>query len=258
MRLLCIGDVVGKAGCEFLRKKLPVIKRHYAIDAVIINGENSAEGNGITPFSAEHIFTSGADVITTGNHVFRQKSVHELLDYNSFLIRPANYPDSALGKGYCLVDFGHTRMAVINLLGTVYMEPLDCPFETADKMLEKAKSDSANIIVIDIHAEATAEKKALAFYLDGKVSAVFGTHTHVQTADAQILENGTGFITDVGMTGPYISVLGVKPELSVARLKDKAAVKFMNADGPCILEGCIFDIDQKSGKCTSAEAIRIM
>ncbi len=244
MRILCIGDVVGKAGCDFLRQKLPIIKRHYGIDAVIVNGENSAEGNGITPLS--------------GNHVFRQRTVFDLLEDSEFLLRPANYPDKAPGKGYCTLDFGYTKVAVINLLGNVYMDPLACPFETADRLIEKAKSDSARIIIVDIHAEATAEKKALAFYLDGRVSAVFGTHTHVQTSDAQVFENGTGFITDIGMTGPFVSVLGVRPELSVARLKDKVPVKFINADGPCSLDGCIFDIDQKSGKCTSAEAIRIM
>ena len=257
MQILCIGDVVGSIGCDFLSEKLPVIKKHYGVDAVIVNGENSADGNGITPASAQRILDAGADVITTGNHVFRQYSAHDLLDESRYVIRPANYPSCASGRGYATVDFGFCSIAVINLLGTVYLESLACPFETADKLVEKAKRDGIRTILVDIHAEATAEKKALAFHLDGRVSAVFGTHTHVQTADAQVLPDGTGFITDVGMTGPELSVLGVKPELSIARMKDKMPVRFVNAEGPCILEGCIFDIDTKTGKCRSAESIRI-
>lgn len=257
MHILCIGDVIGSIGCDFLSEKLPVIKKIYAVDAVIVNGENSADGNGITPASAQRLLNAGADVITTGNHVFRQRSAYDLLDESQFVIRPANYPDSAPGKGYTTVDFGFCSIAVINLLGTVYLEPLACPFEKADKYIEQAKRDGVRTIIVDFHAEATAEKKALAFYLDGRVSAVFGTHTHVQTADAQVLPNGTGFITDVGMTGPELSVLGVRPELSITRMKDKMPVRFQSADGPCILEGCIFDIDTKTGKCISAESIRI-
>jgi len=148
------------------------------------------------------------------------------------------------------------KMAVINLIGTVYMEPYACPFETADRLIERAKNDGASIIAVDIHAEATAEKKAIAFYLDGKVSFVFGTHTHVQTADIQILPDGTGFITDLGMTGPFLSVLGVKPELSIRKIKDKVPVRFANAEGECVLEGCIFDVT-RDGKCESTEALRI-
>ena len=257
MRVLCIGDVVGSAGCNFLRSKLPRLKRELNADVVIVNGENSADGNGLTPETAEHIYASGADVITTGNHVFRQRSIFPALDSDEFLLRPANYPPSAPGKGYCLVDLGRVRLAVINLLGTVFMDSLDCPFKTADALLERAKNDGVKIVIIDMHAEATAEKKALAFYLDGRVSAVFGTHTHVQTADAQVLPAGTGFITDVGMTGPFVSVLGVKPEQSIARMKDKVPVRFQNADGKCILGGALFDIDEKSGLCRSAEPVRV-
>lgn len=256
MNILCIGDVVGSAGCEFLRRRLPSFKRLKSIDAVIVNGENSADGNGISMHSAEHIFSSGADVITTGNHAFRQQSIHNEFDENDRLLRPANYPSAAPGKGYCVVDFGYTKMAVINLMGTVYLESLSCPFETADKLLKQAKDDGAKIIIVDFHAEATAEKKALGFYLDGKISAMFGTHTHVQTADTQVLPCGTGFITDAGMTGPFVSVLGVKPELSIRKMKDKLPTRFVNADGECFMCGVIFDIG-KDGKCISAEAVQI-
>ena len=256
MKILCIGDVVGSAGCKMLKAKLPMIKRNYGIDAVIVNGENSADGNGITPQSADEIFSAGADVITGGNHSLRQGNAWHLHEDNPFVLRPANFTDAAPGGGYCLVDFGFTKMAVINLIGTVYMEPYACPFATADRLIEQAKNDGASVIAVDIHAEATAEKKALAFYLDGKVSFVFGTHTHVQTADIQILPQGTGFITDLGMTGPHLSVLGVKPELSIRKIKDKVPVRFANAEGDCVLEGCIFTVTRE-GKCENSETLRI-
>ncbi len=257
MNILCIGDVVGNIGCDFLRRKLPSLKKLKAIDMVIVNGENSADGNGITPTSAEHIFDSGADVITGGNHSFRRFEMYPYFDESNRVIRPANFPESAYGKGCTVIDFGYTKVGVVNLLGVVYTEPLDCPFSTADKIIDRLKKDGVNIIVVDIHAEATAEKKALAYYLDGRVSAVFGTHTHVQTADEQILPENTGFITDLGMTGPVNSVLGVKPEIAVKKMKDKLPIRFANADGPCSMGGCIFEIDNKSGICLSVERISI-
>ncbi len=257
INILCIGDVVGSIGCEFLRKKLPSLKKLKAIDAVIVNGENSADGNGITPTSANHIFDSGADIITGGNHSFRRFEMYPVFDENDRVIRPANFPTSAYGKGYAVIDLGFARIGVINLLGVVFSEPLACPFETADEIVGKMKSDGINIIVVDIHAEATAEKKALAYHLDGRVSAVFGTHTHVQTADEQILPNSTGFITDLGMVGPINSVLGVRPELAIKKMKDKLPVRFANADGDCSLNGCIFSVDKKSGACLSVERISV-
>ncbi len=255
MNILCIGDVVGSAGCDMLARKLPSLKKLYGVDAVIVNGENSADGNGVSAQSAELIFSLGADVITTGNHALRQNSAWHLFEDNERVIRPANMTSATPGSGYCLVDFGYVRMAVINLLGTVYMEPYACPFETADSLLERAKNDGANIIMVDFHAEATAEKKALAFYLSGRASAVFGTHTHVQTADSQVID-GTGFITDLGMTGPFCSVLGVKPELAIRKMKDKLPVRFANAEGDCVLEGCLFTVD-RDGRCTEASAVRV-
>ncbi len=256
MKILCIGDVVGSSGCDMLAKKLPLLKRQYNIDAVIVNGENSADGNGITPQSADALFQAGADVVTGGNHSLRQASAWHLHEDSAFVLRPANFTDAAPGSGYAILDFGFTKMAVINLIGTVYMEPYASPFEVADRLIEKARKDGASIIGVDIHAEATAEKKALAFYLDGRVSFVFGTHTHVQTADGQLLPQSTGFITDLGMTGPYLSVLGVKPELSIRKIKDKLPVRFANAEGDCVLEGCLFTVE-RDGKCTEAQAIRV-
>lgn len=259
MRLLAVGDVCGVLGCEEIRKRLPDIKKKNNIDAVIINGENSAEGNGITPYSADFLFSCGADVITGGNHSLRRKEVFNLLDSNPFLLRPHNLPDAEYGKGYAVVDYGSFQMAVINLSGIIYLEKMNAqnPFLIADELINKAKADGVNIIAVDFHAEATSEKRALGFYLDGRVSVFFGTHTHIQTADEQILPKGTGYITDLGMTGPKNSVLGVKSEIIINRLKDNDFSKFEAADGECILNACIFEIDNRSGKSLSVERIYI-
>lgn len=257
MNILCIGDVVGSAGCAFVRTHLPALKKQKAVDLVIANGENSADGNGILPASAEHLFTSGVDVITTGNHVFRRREIYETLEKNPRVLRPANYPAGAPGCGFTVVDVGYTRVAVGNLMGVAFLESLACPFETADRLTRLAREEDAPVLLLDVHAEATAEKKALAYYLDGRVSAVFGTHTHTQTADEQILPGGAGFITDLGMTGPYQSVLGVKPELAIRKMKEKLPVRFAAAEGPCFLCGCLFGVDPKSGRCTACERIEI-
>jgi metallophosphoesterase (TIGR00282 family) len=257
MRILTVGDVVGTAGCDCLRRVLPMLKRQKEIDFTIVNGENAAPGNGILPQSAEHIFASGADVITSGNHIFRRREIYPLLDENEFILRPHNFPVSAPGRGVGIYDMGRVKIAVINLMGVVYLEPLACPFETADSCIEYAKKEGAKIILVDLHAEATSEKRALGFYLDGKISALFGTHTHVQTADETILPRGTGYITDLGMTGPKISVLGVKPEIAIAKQKEKLPVRFEIAEGECVVSGCIFDIEEKTGKTISVERISI-
>lgn len=259
MRLLAIGDVCSDVGIDTVKKYLPLIKKENCIDAVIINCENSAQNNGVSRQSASMLFSFGADVLTGGNHSLRNKEIYEYLDECDCLLRPHNLPDAEYGKGYCLVDFGRFTMAVINLSGKIYLERVnaDNPFLSADLLIEKAKEDGADIIVVDFHAEATSEKRAMGFYLDGKVSAVFGTHTHVQTADEQILPNGTGYITDLGMTGPRDSVLGVKKEIIINRLRDNDMSKFEFADGERIFCGCIFDIDLNSGKCTNVERINL-
>ena len=259
MCLLAVGDVCSPCGVSAVKSILPKIKKEKNIDAVIINGENSAEGNGITPDVAEYLFNCGADVITGGNHSLRRKEIYDYLDTKDYILRPHNLIDAEAGKGYCLVDFGRFTMAVINLSGKIYLDrtPADNPFTVADELIEKANTDNADIIVVDFHAEATSEKRALGFYLDGRVSAVFGTHTHVQTADEQILQNGTGYITDLGMTGPKDSVLGVKKEIIINRLKDNDMSKFEFADGEYTFCGCIFDIDLKSGKTVSIQRIMI-
>ena len=259
MRLLAVGDVCSICGCEEIRKRLPSFKRDNNIDVVIINGENSAEGNGISSYSAAYLFACGADIITGGNHSLRRKEIYSVLDSNEFLLRPHNLPDVQYGSGYCCADFGSFSLAVINLSGTIYLEKLNAsnPFLCADELVERAKNDGADVIVVDFHAEATSEKRALGLYLDGKVSAFFGTHTHVQTADEQILDNGTGYITDIGMTGPKNSVLGVKSDIIINRLKNNDLSRFEAADGECIFNACIFDIDTKTGRTNDIKRIFI-
>ena len=257
MKVLCIGDVVGKVGCEFLRSKLPALKKVKGIDVVICNGENSSDGNGITPASADYIFQSGADVITLGNHSFRRKEVYSYLDDTPYIIRPANFPEATTpGVGFCTLDLGRVQLTVINLIGTMFMEAgLESPFDKIDKLL---KNIDSRIIIVDFHAETPSEKLAMGYYLDGRVSVVFGTHTHVQTSDEHILKNGTGYITDLGMTGPLNSVLGVKKEISIEKFKTRMPVRFELEKGDCKMECVIFDIDEKSGKTTFAERLRII
>ena len=256
MRILTIGDIVSKQGCDYLRENLFNLKREYGADLVIANGENSAVGNGILPQSAQFIFDSGVDVITLGNHALRRHEIEDYLDENEFIIRPANYHSSAPGKGIAFLDKGSVKVAVINLQGAVYLDNIDNPFECIDREIEKAENEGANIIIVDFHAEASSEKRAMGFYVDGRVSAIFGTHTHVQTSDEQILPNGTGYITDIGMTGPYYSVLGIEPEIAITKMKTNLPVRFKNPDGPCSLEGCLFEIDNKTGKTVHIERFR--
>lgn len=255
MNILAIGDIVGSIGCRFLRAKLPALKKLKGIDLVIANGENSADGNGLTPASIEYIFQSGVDIITAGNHTFHRKESYPLFDSEPYLVRPANYPDGTTpGKGMTIFDMGRIQVKVINLLGCMYLESMIDPYQTIDRLL---KEEPTKITVLDFHAEATAEKIAMGYYLDGKISAMFGTHTHVQTADEAILPNGTGYITDVGMTGPIHSVLGVKPELAIRKFKEKMPVRFDLADGDCKMNCILFDIDEKTGKTVSLERMEI-
>ncbi len=258
MNILCIGDVCGSRGAAKLKSLLPKLKREYSVSFTLVNGENSADGNGISPSSADTIFAAGADVITGGNHTLRRRDIHSLLDENERLLRPDNLP-SEYGKGYTLVDMGFCSVAVINLIGNVYLERYEAknPFVEVDSLIERAKNDGAKIILLDFHAEATSEKRAMGFYLDGKVTAVLGTHTHVQTNDAEILPNGTAYITDLGMTGPRDSVLGVQAEIIIDRLRNHATGRFMLAENECSLEGVLITVDEKSGLATDIKIINI-
>jgi len=253
MNLLFLGDVVGTAGCTAVRHFLPHLKRQHSIDLTIINGENSADGNGIHPASAQSLLDSGADIITTGNHALRRSEIYDWLERDgSPILRPANMHRSTPGRGILTIDLLRCRVTVINLMGNIYMDYCANLFDTADELLSQTDT---RIIIVDIHAEATSEKIALAHYLDGKVSLIAGTHTHVQTADEQIFPNGTGYITDLGMCGPDFSVLGVKPELAVRKLRGNLPVRFENATNPAFISGILAVIDEKTGKTTKISRI---
>ena len=252
IKVLFAGDIVGSRGCDFAEATVRRLKAEEKVDIVIVNGENSADGNGITKRSMEQLF-SFADIITTGNHCFRRREFTENYDTKEYLLRPANYPDGVPGHGVCVLDAGPYRLAVINLMGTAFMEPLNNPFECVDKLLSEI--DTPNIIV-DFHAEATSEKKAMGFYLSGRVSAVIGTHTHVQTADEIILDGHTGYITDAGMTGARESILGVEKDIIIEKFLTYYPKKHVFADGECEICGVCMDIDAKSGKCLSIERIK--
>lgn len=256
MRILCLGDVVGDEGVAHLTagRLLSKLRGSLAADLVIVNGENSAPGNGITPDSARSLFEAGADVVTGGNHTWRRREIAPMLDDEEFLLRPANYPAAAPGHGACIADAAGWRVLVLNLAGCVFMEPLASPFETADRFLRDyaGKYDAA---VVDFHAEATSEKLALARYLDGRVSAVFGTHTHVATADAQVLPGGTGYVTDAGMCGSHAGILGVEADAVLRKYLVKTPVQFIPAHGRREAHGVLFEVDAR-GRCTSAESIQ--
>lgn len=252
MRLLFVGDVVAQCGCEFLGAKLHHLKRLYNIDITVVNGENSASGNGITRHSCEYLTQIGADVITTGNHAFKRRESIDIFSDVAHLVRPANYPDEVVGRGVHLLDMGRCQVAVVNLMGVVYMEPLENPYRTMDRLLENISIPN---IIVDFHAEATAEKKAMGYYLAGRVTAVLGTHTHVQTADEQILPGGTAYITDVGMTGPEESVLGVAKELAIEKQRLNFPVRFMEAATPCFVNAVVVDFDERTGRARSIERV---
>lgn len=254
MNIMCIGDVVGEPGCEFLTKQLHKLKKYYMADLVIVNGENSAKQNGISENSASDIYTAGADVITTGNHVFKRREIYDFLEADPYIVRPANYPETAPGKGFCIVDKPHGEVCVINMMGTVFMDNLENPFWKIDKILSEIDS---KIIVVDFHGEATSEKIAFASYIDGKVSAVVGTHTHVQTADERILPNGTAFITDLGMTGVKNSSLGVNVDQVIEKFVTLMPTRFETAKGKCFLCGVVIDVENTSGKAKSIEKFQI-
>lgn len=252
MNLLFIGDVVGQSGCDFLGRNIFQIKKDYDIDFTVINGENSAQGNGITPKSFNELVHMGADVVTTGNHSFKRRESVALYDEQEILLRPANYPKGVAGHGITVVDLFPVKIAVINLMGTVYLDALENPFFCIDSILEQI--DTPNIFV-DFHAEATAEKKALGHYLAGRCTAVLGTHTHVQTSDETILNGHTAYITDAGMTGPEMSVLGVDTQIAVEKMKYHFPVMFRESESPCFINAVVVTFDEKLGKATKIQRI---
>lgn len=244
MNILCIGDIVGKPGRNFINERLPKLINEYKIDFVIANGENCAHGVGITRNTYDELLYAGVDVITLGNHTWAKKEVIEFIQDKLNLVRPANFPPNNPGRGYTIIQKNGVRIGVINLVGRVYMESYDCPFRKVDEILAKIK-DETDIVIVDFHAEATSEKLAMGWYLDGRVTAVFGTHTHVQTSDERLLPQGTGYITDVGMTGPYDSILGVDKDIIIKKFVTLMPGKFEVAEGKAVFGGLILELEDK-------------
>ena len=258
MKVLFIGDIFGEPGRRALARAVPRLVAQRQIDIVIGNGENAAGGFGITPELAEELFDLGLAVITTGNHAWDKREILDYFPREPRLLRPANYPDGAPGHGSVVVESaGGEKLGVLQLMGRAYMPTLDCPFQVAKKELAALKKRTAAVIV-DMHAEATSEKMAMGHYLDGEVVAVVGTHTHVQTADDQILPKGTAYLTDIGMTGPLHSVIGVKKELAIEKFLTGMPRRFEVASGPSVFCAVLLELDARLGKALSIERIRII
>ncbi len=259
MRILFVGDVVAPQGCEHLRKVLPAFKKEQNIDFCIVNGENSAQGNGVLPGSCDHILDSGADMLTTGNHALKRVEIEKYFENENIpIIRPANFHRQAPGVGYRVLEKKGMRLCVINLMGRIYMDACDNPFDAFDEILKKDELQGIKNILVDFHAEATSEKRVMGFYADSRVSAVLGTHTHVQTGDEQILSGGTAYVTDVGMTGVCDSVLGVEKECAARKVITGLPVHFKNPDGKCRMDCVVVETDNKTGRAVSVERFSIL
>lgn len=256
MRVLFIGDIVGEPGRHAIKELVPKIVKREKIDFIVANGENAAGGSGITPTLVDELLGYGIDVITSGDHIWKRKEIADRLSQDARILRPANYPRESPGFGSTVVaSKSGTEVGVINLQGRVFMQAIECPFRTAKAQVDKIKN-KARVIIVDIHAEATSEKMALGWFLDGSVSAIIGTHTHVQTADEKILPKGTAFLTDAGMTGPFDSVIGRNKEQILTRFISQLPARFEMAEGDIQLHGAIIDIDEKSGKADSIKRIQ--
>lgn len=250
MNILAVGDIVGTIGVKELQQRLPKIKKEWKIDFCIVNGENAAEGMGITENNFKDIIDAGADCVTMGNHTWGKKEIFKFIDDNR-IIRPANYPKGVCGKGYRVYEAQNKKIAVINALGRAEINILvENPFLEVKNIIDTIKQE-VDIIILDFHAEATAEKKAMGYFLDGEATIVFGTHTHVQTADAQILENGTAYITDIGMTGPKNSIIGMDKDVALKRFLTALPERYKIATGEAIFNACLFKVNDKTNKVES-------
>lgn len=256
MKILAVGDIVGENGLKKAKEIIPDLKKRKEIDFIVMNGENVAGGMGLTEKLYKEMLGMGVDVVTMGNHTWSKKDIFNFID-DSSLIRPANYSKGVCGKGYTIKECKGKKIAVINLIGRTDMNILsDNPFVLVNEILEETKN-KADIIIVDFHAEATAEKIAMGYYLDGRVNIIFGTHTHVQTADEQILEKGTAYITDIGMTGPKKSVIGMDVLASIKRFETTLPEKYKLAEGECVLNGCIFEVCDNSSRIEKIERINM-
>ncbi len=250
IKILVMGDIVGKPGRRALAKRLSALVEKSGANFVIANGENASGGLGITPQVADELLALPIDVLTSGNHIWKHKDIRDYLDSHERLLRPANYPPQTPGRGAGVFDApGGLKIGVLNLEGQLFMNPLPCPFREADRQLEELRRQTP-IIIVDFHAEATSEKRSLGFYLDGRVTAVLGTHTHIPTADAEILAGGTGYLTDLGMTGPIDSVIGVRKEQAIARFVTRLPTSHQVARDNVQIQGVVITADTSSGKCT--------
>jgi metallophosphoesterase (TIGR00282 family) len=257
VRLLFVGDVVGRPGRDAVEALLPGLRERLDVDFCIVNGENIANGIGITPRLAERLLAAGADALTLGNHAWRREEIGPYLSSSSTIVRPANFQTEAPGRGLTVVEAeSGGRVAVINLLGSLYLEPAHSMWEIVDELVEEARRTTP-VVVVDVHAEATSEKVALAAWLDGRVTAVLGTHTHVQTSDARVLPGGTAALTDVGMTGPHDSVIGVRAELAIRRMRTGMPVRFETASEGVRLEGALVTCDPETGRASAIEPVRV-
>jgi len=256
MNILFIGDIVGSPGREAVRELLPKLQKEYKLDFVIANAENAAGGSGITPKVAQELFEGGVNVLTSGDHIWKKREIFEIIDREERILRPLNFPAGVPGRGACLFKAkSGSKIGVVNVNGRVFMEALECPFKTTREAIEELSKET-KIIIVDIHAEATSEKVALGWYLDGKASSVLGTHTHIQTADERILPGGCAYITDVGMTGPLDSVIGRRIEDVLERFVTGVPVRFEVAQENIQLQGAVLDIDEQTGKARSIVRIQ--
>jgi metallophosphoesterase (TIGR00282 family) len=257
VRLLFVGDVVGRPGRDAVEALLPGLRERLDVDFCVVNGENVANGIGITPRLAERLLAAGADALTLGNHAWRREEIGPYLSSSSTIVRPANYQTDAPGRGLAVVGTnGGAAVAVINHLGSLYLEPAHSMWEIVDGLVAEARA-ATPVVVVDVHAEATSEKVALAAWLDGRVTAVLGTHTHVQTSDARVLPGGTAALTDVGMTGPHDSVIGVRAELAIRRMRTGMPVRFETASNGVRLEGALVTCDPETGRASAIESVRV-
>ncbi|HET7344049.1 MAG TPA: TIGR00282 family metallophosphoesterase [Methylomirabilota bacterium] len=256
MNILMVGDVFGETGRAALAKHLPRLRQEHAIDFCVVNIENAASGFGVTPAMARQALEQGADVLTSGNHIWDRKEIVEYITKENLLLRPANFPPGTPGVGHVTVKAGPHKIAVLNLMGRVFMLPIDCPFRKADEIVPELRRDTP-IVLVDMHAEATSESVAMGWHLDGRVSAVVGTHRHVQTADERVLPGGTAYITDLGMTGPTDGVIGVDRDIILQRFLGQMPMRFEPAKGPAALHGVVIVVDPDSGRASDIRRLRV-